>query len=204
MWKSVAWTGALLAAAAPAAWAQEGEGAAAARKRLGPPLRVTATAHHHYQLPAGFRDGRGDLALQRDELRVGGLFPVAPFTFITAGVKAGHTRYHFDRAGAVDPLFGDPAFQAYHASVRLGANVPLNREWSVLLTGSLGFQVEEGVRPEEGLDGGGIGGVLYNFDKDFALGVGVLARSRIKDDPLVIPIPLIRWRAVFDDIWRVE
>lgn len=61
---------------------------------------------------------------------------------------------------------------------------------------------EDGANFSDTIDVLGTAGFLYRYSDKLSLGLGVLVKSRLEDDVLVIPVPQIRYK--IDDRWMLE
>lgn len=152
-------------------------------------------------LAAPFDDGPGDVSTIG--LGVGGelRLALAPSVALTIDVRADQTEFHFSDAVEL-ALDGEPFETLYSGRVSLGLTWQLTERWSAVVNGSISTGVEDGVDPEDGFVYGGFGAATYAFTERFALGFGVLFRTRLEDDPRVIPLPIVRLRVDFrEDLW---
>lgn len=86
----------------------------------------------------------------------------------------------------------------------LGANYihRADDKWSYSIGAGIVSAGEDGADFDDTLDFLGIAGFRYQYNKDFSLGLGVIVKTRLEDDVLVIPVPQIKLR--FSDRWVLE
>jgi hypothetical protein len=75
-----------------------------------------------------------------------------------------------------------------------GASFKLDDHWRVNARFLLQFSGENDADVGDSATYGGILAASYTFSREFTLGLGVLATSRIEDDALVVPQIIIDWR----------
>lgn len=156
-----------------------------------------------YFVPAEFDEGPGRFSLLQERAELSFLTPLGPGSALFASASAEATHYEFERARVLDPLRGDPLETTFGASLNLGAQIRIGGAWSLLISGSVGFSVEDGARVDDAITGGTISGVMYELNDAVQLGIGVLVRTQLEDDARVFPIPLIQVRLDLSEDWRL-
>ncbi len=84
-------------------------------------------------------------------------------------------------------------------ALQLRGTYKLNQEWSISAGGIFGLAGETEADAGSSLYGGGIASVNWTPNKDFLLGLGVLAVTQIEDQPIIIPVPVVHIR--FAEEW---
>ena len=69
----------------------------------------------------------------------------------------------------------------------------LSDDWFLFGLGLLSCGVEEGADAAEGRTFGALGGLRRQVNERFGFSVGLLVRTRLEDDPLVLPFPGVDW-----------
>lgn len=75
-------------------------------------------------------------------------------------------------------------------------------KWSYLFAGGVISSGEDGADFGDTLDFLGTAGFRYQYNDRLSLGLGVLVRTQLEDDALVIPVPQIRYQ--ISDKWVLE
>lgn len=75
-------------------------------------------------------------------------------------------------------------------------------KWSYLFAGGIISSGEDGADFGDTLDFLGTAGFRYQYNDRLSLGLGVLVRTQLEDDALVIPVPQIRYQ--ISDKWVLE
>ncbi|MEM1167281.1 MAG: DUF6268 family outer membrane beta-barrel protein [Planctomycetota bacterium] len=118
------------------------------------------------------------------------------------GVEGEISNYDFDDASTLIPGTANPFDDVYAIRFNVGGFYRFDDTWSALVTGFIGSGFEEDADFGDGLQGGGVAGVLYNFSPSLTLGGGVVVSSRIEDDPLIVPYVYVKWDIT--DRWTLQ
>jgi hypothetical protein len=203
-----------LFAAAAALHAQpEGEpdaGGRAGDPADAPPAEVTAPARSvtyaltlggSYADTADLDSSDGELGITRARGAFEARIDLGERRSLGLGVGVERSWYDFDNATSLDAS-GDPFGEVTDTELSLRYSAPLNDRTTWFVLGSVGLAAEDGADLSESLVYTGAGGFTTQASDSLRWGVGVLVRSRIEDDVLVIPIPQIRWD--ISDRWTLE
>jgi len=103
--------------------------------------------------------------------------------------------YSFADAGALAAAAGGkPWGTVQSVSVSPGATFTLDPSWRLVARAIVDFAGESDADAADSASYGGIVAASYSFSREFTLGLGALAITRIEDDALVVPQVLIDWR----------
>jgi hypothetical protein len=148
-----------------------------------------------YTFESDLDEGAGSVSVSRAGAAVDLDFPVAGRSAIIAGVGAEASFYEFSDA---EPPFGEadgPVETTRELDLSLGFRTQVSDRVSLRAVALLRSSGESGADFGETLTYGGAVGVAYAASERLILGVGIGARTQLEEDALVIPLPLIVWRA---------
>ncbi len=160
-------------------------------------LRLSGSLH----AGADTDTGDGDLSLARAGALLEAAFPLGERRSLAVGLGIERSWYDFDNAASLDPG-GDPFGDVTDTELTLRYTAPLNADTSWFLLGAIGLAAEDGADLSDSVVYTGGGGFITKASESFSWGLGVVVRSRLEDDPLVVPIPQIRWS--IDERWTLE
>ena len=103
--------------------------------------------------------------------------------------------YDFGGTGSLATAAGGTPWSAVQSVMLMpGATFVLDPRWRLTTRALLGFAGENSADAFDSFTYGGIVAASYAFSETFVLGGGVLAMSRLEDDPLIVPQLIIDWR----------
>ena len=91
-------------------------------------------------------------------------------------------------------LFDDPLEDVYRFRVSPGFFYAVNQQWGVLAGGIVEIAGEAGADVADSTTWGGYVGARYAFSENFAMTGGVMAKTRIEDNALFLPIIGFEWK----------
>ena len=163
---------------------------------------ITVRTGARYELEAGLGD-TGEIAVTR--LGLGASLSQALGDGrhrATLSVEGVWSNYDLDLPAVLSPtpgLFDD----VLDASLSLGLGGQLNDDgWVYALSGGVGFAGEPDADFGDSLTWHATGMVAKQVNAKLTLGLGVGVASRIEDEAIVFPVPIVRW--AFAEGWRVE
>ncbi len=168
-----------------------------------PPRGVTfsSTLQGWYGFETDLDAGPGDLSIARARLDLSATFAVAERSRFTAGIEAEESWYDFSNATGLEPTTGDPFDNATNVDFFARYVAPLNDTTSYFALGTIGFAAESGADLGDSLIYGGALGFVTKQSPTFSWGLGVLVRTRLEDDALIVPLPQITWN--ISDRWTL-
>ncbi len=143
---------------------------------------------------ADFEKGGGDVAIARGGWS--GVFGrrIGEETVLAVSLDAEASFYDFSGAQALMAGSGDPFNDVYDSRVGLAVLGDPTASQSWFAGMELGFSGEDDVDLRSALSVGALGGMRVRFDDDFAVSMGLAARSRLEDDPWLFPFLGFDWR----------
>lgn len=103
--------------------------------------------------------------------------------------------YSFADGGTLSTIAsGNPWNAVQSMLIAPSATFKLSDHWNLHTTVLIQFAGENDADVSDSATFGGIVAASYSFNKDFTLGAGVLAMSRLEDDALIVPQLLIEWK----------
>lgn len=183
------------AALAPAAIAQSQPGADDPMAAFSFSLRSQGS----YLASADIDDG-GEVGIARLGPTLGIRYAPDRTASLDLSLGAEFSFYDFDDATGII-AGGDPAgdFAEYTLGLRYTAQAA--DRWWWFVGGQASWASEESDNLGDGFTAGGIGGATYQVNDSLRIGLGIAVRSRIEDDVLVYPLPIIDWQ--INDQWSL-
>jgi hypothetical protein len=138
------------------------------------------------------KDGGGYIKAIRESVLASIDVPIAKKTGLSASFEREFSHYDLD---LIPPSVSEMG--SMHLSInRFGliARHQLGERWSLFAIGDLTFSTENNASWSDGMTCGGLVGARQQVNKSFAWQVGVIARTRLEDQPLILPIPGIDWK----------
>lgn len=166
-----------------------------------PGLTFTTTLQGWYGFETDLDAGPGDLSIARVRLDLAATLPLAERRSLTLGIEAEESWYDFNNATTLEPTTGDPFDNATSVDFFARYVAPLNDTTSYFALGTIGFAAESGADLGDSLIYGGALGFVTRQSPTFSWGLGVLVRTRLEDDVLVVPLPQITWN--ISDRWTL-
>lgn len=120
--------------------------------------------------------------------------------FVDAAIGAEFSFYDFEGATGIVSS-GDPAgdFAKYFVSARYTAQA--SDRWWWFVGGEASWAGEDGNNLGDGFIGRGSVGATYAVNDSLRVGLGVAVRSRLEDDAIVYPLPILHWQ--IDEQWTL-
>lgn len=165
------------------------------------PPTVSLIASGSYSDRTDMDDGPGDFSVARIRalLEVG--FDLGERRNLSFGVGSERSWYDFKNATDLVPG-GDPFGRVSDTELFVRYNAPFNDTTSWFGLAAIGVAAEDGADISDSFVYSGSLGFITKASDNFSWGLGVLVRSQLEDDVLVIPIPQIRW--AINDRWTLE
>ncbi|MEM9374006.1 MAG: DUF6268 family outer membrane beta-barrel protein, partial [Planctomycetota bacterium] len=180
------------------------------RQTQEPPAAITqaqqspvfnASLNGWYGFGADFDAGPGDVSVARARLDLSMTLAPTARSRLTLGIEVEESWYDFDGATGLDPS-GDPFDNATNVDFFANYSAPLNDDTNYFVLGSVGFAGESGADFGDALIYGGGLGFVVRRSPTFSWGLGVIVRTRLEDDALVLPLPQITWN--ISDRWTLD
>lgn len=162
-----------------------------------PPER---TAHARFGFDAGyifsadFDDAPGASSVGRAGARVDLSFPILKRSELAFNVSNELSWYGFDDDTVVGGIAGAPWDDIRITTIGARVSTRLDEHWGLYASANATSSGEEGAQFSDTLTYAAAGGFTYAFSDRLTLGLGVVSRTRLEDDPLILPLPTIDWR----------
>lgn len=163
-----------------------------------PPPPPTPRIHGALTIGAGteiqntIKDNAGHAKATRESLLAGLDVPVAGKTTLSGSFEREFSQYDLNLN---PPSIANIGFM--HLSItRFGliARHQLGEKWTAFAVGDMTFSTENQAAWNDGMTYGGLLAVRQQVNKSFAWQIGIIARTRLEDSALVLPIPGIDWK----------
>ncbi len=169
--------------------------------RSPPPFSLSLIAGGEWTLPSDFDDADGDLSVSR---LLGGL--TASFNANDANrisiTLAEELSFYDISSSTLAPGGVDLVDSASQTTLGASLVSRLSTDWTLITSISARISAEPGADLNDSLSIGGVAMGTYRVSDALDIGAGVLVRTRLEDDPLVIPIATIRWQ--IHDRWTLS
>lgn len=147
-----------------------------------------------FQFDAGIKNG-GSFSINRAFLGGGLTYKITPSLSLDFNIATEIDSYTFKGKGAFTaPANGVPWTTTIDVTMRALTRWKLNDEWRIFLGGVVSWSGETEADVGKSFTGGGLMGLAYTFSEDLTLGGGLQISTRIEDNLLYIPSPIIDWR----------
>lgn len=189
---------ALLAGLAPAALAQQGppvpeynpaDGGAPARDV---DVNATFSLRARYALASEFNEGEGDVSVGRvgadADVRIG----LAERHTLIVSFGSEFSAYDFGEATSIAGT-NEPWDDVLAHSVGVTYRGRVTDQWGVILGVSALASYQQGADVSDSITFGGRVGGTYSASENFTIGLGVLVSSRLEENTIIIPFPILDW-----------
>lgn len=179
---------------APDAAAQDPAPAAAASGAV-EDLKYTLSGGYAHFFASDFEEGGGEVSVDRafGGLSIAGT-PSETYRW-DLSLKWEGSWYGFEDGGTLSAAAGGAPWDAVQSvMIAPGATFVLDERWRASARVLVEFSGENDADAWDSASFGGVLGATYSFSREFLLGAGVLAITRIEDDMLVVPQVLVDWR----------
>lgn len=143
---------------------------------------------------ADFDAGDGDLSRTVVGVSSGATITMSPRFQLRIDGRGEYRHYEFSDAHDFDPQGGDPFDSLYRAYVDGLALFQVSERWQVAGGVRISSQGETDADVNDTLGGRLYAAPLFKVNEDLTVGLGVVVQSRLEDNALVAPAPLIRYR----------
>lgn len=139
--------------------------------------------------------GGGSFSVNRFFLGGGVAYKVTPSLTLDLNVGFEVDSYNFSGRGQfTDVANGTPWTSTVDVTLKALARWKLDDSWRIFLGGLVSWAGETNAPVSDSFTGGGLMGFAYTFSEDLTLGAGVQISTRLEDNLLFIPSPIIDWR----------
>jgi Domain of unknown function (DUF6268) len=143
---------------------------------------------------ADFDDAPGSVTTTRFDAGFGIEIPAGERGELELTYDFGLSDYDFDGATGIIPGTDDPWSEVHQHEFEFRYTRQASPEWGWILGGGVGWAGEPDADLNDSVYGLGYFGLQYTFRPGLVVGFGGGVRSRIEDNPLVIPFALIHWQ----------
>lgn len=145
-------------------------------------------------------DSGGDVSVFRAQGNVSMKAPMSPRWQLNGDISHEYSNYDFDSgSGIFTPTGGGQLFEELHrTSISLSASVAHDERWSWTVGGRVEFAAEGEAVYNDAFTFSALGGAMYTLRPGVRVGMGLLVSTRLEEDTVVWPVPLI------DATWKVS
>ncbi|MBY0313864.1 MAG: porin family protein [Phycisphaerales bacterium] len=159
-----------------------------------PPFTFTITPKGEHTFESSMRRSDAEVSISRAGANLDFGWQVRERLRLTFGVEGEASWYNFSNFNSILPNALDPIDDAYLVRFAPGVRYGIDDRWSVLLGGIIEFAGDRDVSLGDAATYGGFGGVGYRVSDDLFVTAGVIVKSRLEDDVLVVPLLGVRWQ----------
>ncbi|MCA9275951.1 MAG: hypothetical protein KDA29_07995 [Phycisphaerales bacterium] len=169
-------------------------------------LTLIARAGGSFQADADFDNDIGELSLSEYRAGLTALWNIEDAGRLTIDLSAALLDY--DVTPSPTAVAGDSASigaeldDIHQFGITAIYSDSLNDTTNWFLGGGIGFSGEDNADFGDSFDWLATGGFEYKQSDTLSIGVGVLIKSRLEDDVLIVPIPRINW--TIDERWSLR
>lgn len=165
-----------------------------------PGLSISLTPAARYQFRAALDDSKFDV------LRYGGEIAVfAPLTeklSTAVSLRIEESRYTWKDFGRTIAGVDRPIRDGLMLTLSPTVSYEIDDRWSITVGAIVMFAAGDGADLGKSGTYGGFASAKYKFSDVFSLSAGLLASSRLEENPLVFPLIGLEWQ--IDQQWRIE
>jgi hypothetical protein len=140
------------------------------------------------------RDSEGSVSVTRAGGGLGLSFAASKQLIILVNADAEYSCYDWSDVGDLLPSGEDPIKNAYTARFTPGIVYALNETWSLTGGGIIELSGETGADLSDSITYGGFFGARYKVSDSLGLTFGVIAKTRLEDDAIAVPLLGVRWQ----------
>lgn len=146
-------------------------------------------------------DAGGDLRISRVRAAVEAGLDLGENRSLTIGAGSERSWYDFENATGL-VAGGDPFGDVSDTELFVRYAAPLNEQTSWFALAAIGIAAEDDADLSDAVVYSGALGFRKAESETFSWGLGLLIRSQLDDDALIVPLPQIRW--AISDRWTLE
>ncbi len=159
--------------------------------------KLSLTPRGEYAFSAGLRSSGSKVSVGRAGVGVDLSGPLGDQARLLLNGDFESSFYRFKDVAAPLPTSSsatEPLSDVFTLRLRPGVAYRLDDRWTLLGGAIVEFSGESGADVGDSVTFGGYGGATYRVSDDLSLTFGVIAKSRLEDDALVVPLLGLRWR----------
>lgn len=155
-----------------------------------------------YAPSSDFKDAPGGVSVGRAAADFRATFPVLDRSQLSILGSSELSWYGFDSDTVIGGMAGKPWDDITTLDLRARFATQIDQHWSAYGTIGLESSGEEGADFSDTLTYGGAAGFEYAFSENLKAGLGLLARTRLEDNAIVLPIITLDW--TFAPRWNLS
>jgi hypothetical protein len=187
--------------ASTASQADSASDAAAAVAAPSPRTTASLTFGGQFVGEADFDDSPGDLSITRLSANLGVRHTLTDHAALRFGFGIEHSHYDFSNATGLIAGTDDPFDDVLIARLSAGADFKIDDTHAWFVSGSATSSGEGSADFDDTITASGMVGYTHTFGDKLTLGAAVIVSTRLEDDVLVIPVPIVRWKLA--DQWTL-
>jgi hypothetical protein len=151
-----------------------------------------------YDFDTGFDGESGSLTRWNTGIDLGVTIPATDRLSFNLDIATGITEYAFSGATGLLPGDQEPWDTVLSHSFGFSGRYSFDKQNSMFVGLRVASDGDPDAEFEDTLTGGVFAGYTRSVSENLTLGVGLTAQTRLEDDPLIIPFPVILWKPPID------
>jgi hypothetical protein len=166
------------------------------------PVTITLNATGQAVFKTDLKDSPGDVSIYRVGVGAELGIPIRERGLLTAGFDGEYSVYDFKEATGLIPGTADPLDDAFRDTFSLRYAHQHSADWAWLVGGSVRASGDTNADLGDTITYGVFAGATHTFNDRFSATLGASVRTRLEDDPRVLPLLMFDWRIA--DRWRLR
>jgi hypothetical protein len=159
-----------------------------------PGFTLSFTPRGEYTFGSDLRDSMGSVSVSRAGVGIDASGPLGDRARLSVGADFESSWYDFKDAGDLLPSGKEPIEDAFLLRVTPGISYFLSRQLAVVGGAIVEVAGAYGADLGDSVTYGGYGGVRYQASETFAVTAGVIVKTRLEDDAIVVPLLGLNWK----------
>lgn len=158
------------------------------------PLQISVRGGVSYDFETDVDDTDGSVSALRAQAGLGLSYALSRQWLLNLDVDAEVSAYDFSGfAGVIGPS-DEPVDEVGELTLRPGATYLHSSEWAFFGSAVVQFAGEFDADAGDSTTFGGLGGARWQVSDSFAVSFGLIAKTRLEDSALVVPLVSVDWR----------
>jgi hypothetical protein len=161
--------------------------------------RITLSLGAEASFNADFNDAPGSVSVFRQSAGLQAAIPLQERLRLELSFNTEHSGFDFSDSAGIVPGSAEPFEDLWRHTVGGQAIYVQDATWTYLVGGSVTSAGEDNATFSDTITGRVYGGFLYRVSPSFQIGLGAGVVTRLEDDPVIFPLPLIQFSYAFDE-----
>lgn len=158
-----------------------------------PPISFFFSTDATIGFKSDLKDNRGDASVTRVNPEVGLFARIGERGALIATLSFEYSSYDFNGPTNLTPIDNSPWEDVFNERLSLIYRYQATERWEYIVGGNIGLSHADGADLAKSVTGGVILGGNYTLNDNLKLGLAVGVFTRLEDDPLVVPVPVVEY-----------